>query len=639
MNNPKIIVKNAPFKHFCMSIGAIPTSYKDSLDYYETLLWLIKYLEETIIPTVNNNGEAVSELQTLYIELKNYVDNYFTNLDVQEEINNKLDEMVESGELQEILTVYFNERLAYYKVDNTFTQEQIQEIFTINNPKVIEFTNGNYNFNETFVLNKNTKIILNNAVLNFTTEHAFYNFNFNDEFLEYSGNGNIEIIGGTIIGGSISFCHAKNITIKNTYFLNCLNNHILEFASINNLVIDSCTLEGLKRLGRNYVEYIQIDDMTYSNFPYFSENNATYDNTPNTNWEIKNNILKKPTDNEFDFCTGIGGHTQVENIFHTNIKIHNNIIDGFTFAGIRLRNNKNSVIEYNKITCGVADDVIVNAITCQYTIDNLNINYNDINGDTNGNSRFIYFNTFVKNCNITNNNVYNMYTQSGFLYEEDDDQVIYMNTSENVKIKNNNIYDFGKQLMYVRIVSTSDPARVYFENNNIYNTTFTGYLIRFYSHGNFIINKNNFNIASIQQIVRISGNVTLITAKQNKLNSAIQHKFIYLDTYTGSLKEIDSVMFESYTGNAETLTSQSLTYDYTDFNTCIIICGGGNYTTYYKLKDYNPTLNLTARTYILPAYSTDNSGTLSLTLNSDKTINYSTTNSDVKIRRIYLMNE
>lgn len=106
MNNPQIIVKNAPFKHFCMSIGAIPTSYLDSLDYYETLLWLIKYLEETIIPTVNNNGAAVSELQRLYIELKNFVDNYFDNLDVQEEINNKLDEMAQSGQLATIINNY-----------------------------------------------------------------------------------------------------------------------------------------------------------------------------------------------------------------------------------------------------------------------------------------------------------------------------------------------------------------------------------------------------------------------------------------------------------------------------------------------------------------------------------------------------
>lgn len=109
MNNPEIIVKNAPFKHFCMSIGAIPTSYKDTLDYYETLLWLIKYLEETIIPTVNNNGEAVSELQQLYIELKNFVDNYFDNLDVQEEINNKLDDMASDGTLESIFQKLINQ--------------------------------------------------------------------------------------------------------------------------------------------------------------------------------------------------------------------------------------------------------------------------------------------------------------------------------------------------------------------------------------------------------------------------------------------------------------------------------------------------------------------------------------------------
>lgn len=95
-----------PFKHFCMSIGAIPTSYKNALDYYETLLWLIKYLENTVIPAVNNNAEALEELQGLIIVLKNYVEHYFDNLDVQNEINNKLDEMVEDGTLENLLNNY-----------------------------------------------------------------------------------------------------------------------------------------------------------------------------------------------------------------------------------------------------------------------------------------------------------------------------------------------------------------------------------------------------------------------------------------------------------------------------------------------------------------------------------------------------
>ena len=92
-----------PFTRFCMSIGAVPSSYLAGLSIEEQLLWLCSYLEKEVIPAVNNNGEAVEELQNLYVELKNYVDNYFDNLDVQEEINNKLDVMAEDGTLDQII--------------------------------------------------------------------------------------------------------------------------------------------------------------------------------------------------------------------------------------------------------------------------------------------------------------------------------------------------------------------------------------------------------------------------------------------------------------------------------------------------------------------------------------------------------
>lgn len=95
-----------PFPKFCCSIGYIPTSYKVSMTYEDQLFWLCDFLENTVIPTVNQNGQAVEELQNLYVELKNYVDNYFTDLDIQEEINNKLDEMAESGELTDIIAQY-----------------------------------------------------------------------------------------------------------------------------------------------------------------------------------------------------------------------------------------------------------------------------------------------------------------------------------------------------------------------------------------------------------------------------------------------------------------------------------------------------------------------------------------------------
>ena len=98
--------KLSPFRHFCMTIGAIPSSYKESLTYYEMLEWLCKYLQDTVIPAVNNNAEALEELQTAFVTLKDYVDHYFDNLDIQEEINAKLDEMADNGELTDIIAQY-----------------------------------------------------------------------------------------------------------------------------------------------------------------------------------------------------------------------------------------------------------------------------------------------------------------------------------------------------------------------------------------------------------------------------------------------------------------------------------------------------------------------------------------------------
>lgn len=95
-----------PFPKFCCSIGYIPSSYKVAMSYEEQLWWFCDFLENTVIPTVNQNGQAVEELQNLFVELQNYVDNYFNNLDIQSEINTKLDEMAESGQLADIIAQY-----------------------------------------------------------------------------------------------------------------------------------------------------------------------------------------------------------------------------------------------------------------------------------------------------------------------------------------------------------------------------------------------------------------------------------------------------------------------------------------------------------------------------------------------------
>lgn len=106
---------------FCYTIGMIPTSYKLGLTVEEQILAIGRYLEETVIPALNNNAEAVVELQNLYIELKNYVDNYFDNLDVNTQINEKLDEMAQNGTLSNLLAPFVDEN--FQEIENNVNNQ------------------------------------------------------------------------------------------------------------------------------------------------------------------------------------------------------------------------------------------------------------------------------------------------------------------------------------------------------------------------------------------------------------------------------------------------------------------------------------------------------------------------------------
>lgn len=143
LNELKPVGKLNPFAKFCCTIGNLPTSYMISLTYEEQLLWLCNYLEKTVIPAVNTNAEAVQELQELYVVLKNYVDNYFENLDVQEEINNKLEEMAQSGELDIIIENFL-------KINSLLVFNNIEDLKASNNlieGSIVE-TLGYYSIND-----------------------------------------------------------------------------------------------------------------------------------------------------------------------------------------------------------------------------------------------------------------------------------------------------------------------------------------------------------------------------------------------------------------------------------------------------------------------------------------------------------
>lgn len=113
------------FRFWCQKV--LPLVYDDSLSYYELLNKVVNYLNNVIadVASVENN---IEQLNTSYVnlqkfvndtndsveteinefetrvttkvrELEQFMDNYFDNLDVQKEINDKLDAMASSGVL------------------------------------------------------------------------------------------------------------------------------------------------------------------------------------------------------------------------------------------------------------------------------------------------------------------------------------------------------------------------------------------------------------------------------------------------------------------------------------------------------------------------------------------------------------
>lgn len=82
-----------PFRHLIMTIGELPSSFVDSMSYYEMLAWLCNYVEKNVVTAINNNAAAVEEIQQ-----------WIETLDLQDEVDNKLDEMAEDGTLAELIS-------------------------------------------------------------------------------------------------------------------------------------------------------------------------------------------------------------------------------------------------------------------------------------------------------------------------------------------------------------------------------------------------------------------------------------------------------------------------------------------------------------------------------------------------------
>ena len=120
-----------PFRYWCQKV--LPLVYDDSLSYYELLCKVVDYLNKTMEDVETLHGD-VTNLHTAYEQLQNYVNTYFSSLDVQEEINNKLNDMANSGELTKLISPLLPALISNWLSENiTPTTPVIDKTLSIEN--------------------------------------------------------------------------------------------------------------------------------------------------------------------------------------------------------------------------------------------------------------------------------------------------------------------------------------------------------------------------------------------------------------------------------------------------------------------------------------------------------------------------
>lgn len=230
------------------------------------------------------------------------------------------------------------------------------------NCKLVTFAAGKtYKITSPIRVKSGTFINMNGSTISSTNKHAFFNFDDGDSYSGYSGNGNITIANGTIIGGCVSFIHGRNIRIFNVNFKDTLNDHFVEICECKDYVIDGCSFSGMTDISGAALEYINIDtNATYSAFPHNKSGQSDqtfYDLGTNKDITIRDCAFSLGEGQYAYGFNAIGVHSRnVSNTYAEDVVIVGNMISGFTGCGLRINAMNNAFVANNKIT--VAGDGI-----------------------------------------------------------------------------------------------------------------------------------------------------------------------------------------------------------------------------------------------------------------------------------------
>lgn len=246
-----------PFEFWCQKV--LPLVYDDSLSYYELLCKVIDYLNNTITD--------VTYLHDEFVKLKDFVDNYFKNLDVQQEINKKLDEMAKDGTLTAILWGKIGIIIPFYfgaKGDGiSDDSEAIQKCFDycVNNPNhIIELGGLKYRISKPINVGRIWNTTIQNGYLLADNEDMECILQFpKTDFDTPLPNTDITVVNNIKINNVVFDCNSKcgginlygflKFYTNNCYFLNHKNYGLsTNRADAHELTIDKCFFDDIAPL-------------------------------------------------------------------------------------------------------------------------------------------------------------------------------------------------------------------------------------------------------------------------------------------------------------------------------------------------------------------------------------------------------
>lgn len=510
--NPDVTIptKVDSFRFWCQKV--LPLVYDDSLSYYELLCKVVNYLNNTI-EDINTLSTDVDNLNKAYNKLQNYVNNYFDSLDVQQEINKKLDEMAIDGTLQRLIGDYINNmkvgNILNYGADNTGLTNSTNAIIECSqNYDVIYFPKGKYLCdNLTFtnkeivganatIINHNTAgyaITLNNSIMSNITVQSDYNSESKlNGILSTSttGAGNLqkEILSNVFVthfgGDGITFNNTANITNCRVEYCNGKGIYLKSTDNILNNCTTLCT-------GGNGVNTTNANVINGGAYYWGGVKNGDLNTTssiPNLIVTGSNSLINTKLQDSFKRQIVLADNARGNIINISSSSCGENTFDG---VPIDIRG-----AHFNKITCCYGNGFVNSQIKQLITMYG-NAFYNDIN---------------ISFTNGADTQAYNLYS------------IINKNEINHTnKITVNNI-DYSKKPMTFNAIRDNDGRLLDTSFNNIYGFTLEPFaqsetLNSFYISLDLNLTKPTDNITWSATLNTTGGHAIPVTTLVNKYNN------------------------------------------------------------------------------------------------------------------------